>query len=234
MLTLITLPPAFGQPSGSGFSTKAMYLLNMSGLDWQRENNPDPRKFPNGKLPALRLETGEIIGDSEAIRAFLEHRGGDFDPGLSDEDKATSRAFIRMAEEHIYFHMLHERWCDDRLWPHVREAYFSSIPGLIRGFVTAQIRRPVIAGMRQHGIGRMSEEMRMERIEPDLQAIAARLSGRAYLFGDAPTAADASMAPMLASGAASPVPTRLSKRICEDPVLRPYFERVHAALGAGI
>ncbi|MEL7167648.1 MAG: glutathione S-transferase C-terminal domain-containing protein, partial [Pseudomonadota bacterium] len=74
----------------------------------------------------------------------------------------------------------------------------------------------------------------MERIEPDLQAIAARLSGRAYLFGDAPTAADASLAPMLASGAASPVPTRLSKRIGEDPVLRPYFERVHAALGAGL
>lgn len=234
MLTLYTFPPAFGQPSGSGFSTKAMYLLHMSGLPWQRENVDDPRKFPNGKLPALRTQAGELIGDSDRIRAHIEDSGADFDPGLSDEDKATSRAFIRMAEEHLYFHILHERWCDDRIWPHVRDAYFSNVPSLLRGPITGLIRRPVVAGMRQHGIGRMSEDTRMARIEPDLRAYATRLAQRQFLFGDAPTAADASVAPMLASGAASPVPTRLSKRIEDDDVLRPYFERVHDALGAGL
>lgn len=234
MLTLYTYAPAFGQPSGSGFSVKAMYLLTMSGFEWRRENVADPRKFPNGKLPAIQTPDEGLIGDSDAIRAYLERKGADFDPSLSDDDKANSRAFIRMAEEHLYFHLLYERWCNDRVWPHVRDAYFGTVPALIRGFVTRQIRKPVVKGMVQHGIGRMSQEERMTRIEPDLCAVATRLGSRPYLFGETPTAADASVAPMLAGGAASPVPTRLSTRIAEDPVLRPYFERVHTALGAGL
>jgi len=230
MLTLISLPPAFGLPSGSGFAIKAMHLLTLSGQTWQNEPNPDPRKFPKGKLPALRTPDAGLIGDSENIRAYLETHGADFDAGLSPDDKANARAFIRMAEEHLYFQVLYERWCDPRVWPHVREMYFGSIPGVLRGFVTERIRKPLERGLHVQGIARFSEDERLARINPDLDAITTRLAQRPYLFGDAPTAADASVAPMVHSLAVSPVETKISARVAGDPTLSAYCERMAARL----
>lgn len=231
MLTLYTLAPAFGQASGSAFSIKAMYLLNMSGLPWKRENVADPRKYPKSKLPALQTDSG-LIGDSDNIRTYLEARGTDFDKGLNDEDKATSRAFIRMAEEHLYFHGMADRWANDEVWPHVRDLYFSMIPGLLRPLITRSIRRDVLRGLHGQGLGRFNEAERLARAEHDLRAIATRVTTRDYLFGDQPTAADASVAPMLACLTAEPVPTLLSTRIGEDAVLMAYITRAQAAMGS--
>lgn len=230
MLTLYTIAPAFGQASGSAFSIKAMYLLNMSGLPWQRENVADPRKYPNGKLPALQTDEG-LIGDSDNIRAYLEAQGTDFDKGLSNEDKASSRAFIRMAEEHLYFHGMADRWANEEVWPHVRDLYFQMIPGLLRPFITRSIRRDVLKGLHGQGVGRFNEADRLARAEHDLTAIATRLATRDYLFGDEPSAADASVAPMLACLTAEPVPTLMSKRISDDPLLMGYMTRAQAAMG---
>lgn len=230
MLTLYTLAPAFGQASSSIFSLKAMYLLNMSGLPWQRENVDDPRKYPNGKLPALQTEEG-LIGDSDNIRAYLEAQGADFDKGLSDEDKATSRAFIRMAEEHLYFHGMADRWGNDEVWPHVRDTYFQTIPGFLRPIITRAIRRDVLKGLHEQGVGRFNDADRLARAEHDLHAIATRVSTRDYMFGDAPSAADTSVAPMLACLTAEPVPTLLSKRVSEDSILMGYVARAQAAMG---
>jgi len=230
MLTLVTYPPAFDQPSASPFCVKAMYLLNLSGLPWRRQNTPDPRNWPKGKLPALWVKD-EIIGDSDNIRIWLEQSGTEFDPSLSDLDKATSRAFIRMAEEHMYFHILLDRWGNDAVWPCVRDTYFASIPSVVRNFVTHRIRRGVLNGMNSQGLGRLTGQERMERVEPDLQAISHRLWHGPFLFGAKPTAADASVAPMLAAMAATPGKTKMSQRVATDEILTAYTARVAQAMG---
>lgn len=230
MLTLVTYPPAFGQPSASPFCVKAAYLLNMAGQTWQQHNTHDPRKWPNGKLPALETKT-EIIGDSDNIRGYLERNGTCFDKGLSDLDRATSRAFIRMAEEHLYFHILLDRWGNDDIWPSVRDVYFSEMPKLPRKFIAGNIRRAVLKGMYSQGLGRLTPTERMARVEPDLQAICDRLWQGPYLFGASPSAADASVAPMLAAMAATPGDTVLSRRIRQDPILSAYIDRVAEAIG---
>ncbi|MEM6372001.1 MAG: glutathione S-transferase family protein [Pseudomonadota bacterium] len=230
MLTLITYPAAFGEPSASPFCVKAIYLLNLSGHTWQREDTADPRAWPKGKLPAIQQDD-EIIGDSDNIRTWLEGKGAQFDGGLSEIDRATSRAFIRMAEEHLYFHVLLDRWDNDAVWPSIRDTYFSAIPPLIRNLVTGRMRRAVVKGMLTQGLGRLSPEERMQRVEPDLQAIAARLWPGPFLFGSEPSAADASVAPMLAAMAATPCDTAMSRRIKQDDILADYIERVANALG---
>ncbi|WP_299618812.1 glutathione S-transferase family protein [uncultured Tateyamaria sp.] len=230
MLTLVAYPPAFDQPSASPFCVKALYLLNMSGLPWQRNDTNDPRNWPNAKLPALWIED-QIIGDSDGIRAFLEGKGAQFDKGLSDLDRATSRAFIRMAEEHMYFHLLLDRWADDAVWPRIRDTYFSELPGLLRNFIAGGMRRTVLKGMQTQGLGRLTPEERMARIEPDLQAIAHRLWQGPFLFGATPSAADASVAPMLAAMIGTPGDTALSRRVSEDQILTDYTTRVATALG---
>ena len=91
----------------------------------------------------LRTPDG-LIHDSDNIRAHLETLGHNFDAGLSDVDRATSRAFIRMAEEHLYFHLVMDRWGNDVVWPTVRDTYFKEVPKALRGFVTRSIRKSVL------------------------------------------------------------------------------------------
>jgi len=66
MITLLTFRPAFGQPAASPFCVKAIGMLNIAGVAWQREDMDDPRKMPNQKLPVIRVN-GELIADSENI-----------------------------------------------------------------------------------------------------------------------------------------------------------------------
>jgi glutathione S-transferase len=229
MLTLITIPAAFGLPSGSPFSLKAMGLLALSGLDWQRQDG-DPRKAPKGKLPVLH-DGAQVIPDSEAIRAHLEAQYGvDFDTGLSAEARATSRALIRMADEHLYFLLVCDRWLDDANWPHVRESIFAAVPKAIRGVIGNKVRKKVRANMWGQGVGRHSGDAWLARAGQDIQAVMALLADKPFLFGAAPTAADASVAPVLAAMAASPTETMLSKRINGDAPLMAYLHRVRSTL----
>ena len=231
MITLLTYKETLGQPAASPFCVKAIWLLNMSGLLWQREDLMDPRKMPHAKLPVLRV--GDLlIPDSDNIRAYLEAQGAEFDAGLSDLEKATSRAFIRMAEEHMYFHIILDRWGDEAVWPRIRDTYFDAIPRVIRPLITNPMRKSVLKGMHAQGLGRLSPEERLARLEPDLKAITTRLWHGSFLFGERPTAADASVAAMLEAMRATPGKTLLKTRIAEDEILCRYIDRAEDAMNA--
>ncbi len=228
MITLLTYAPSFGQPAASPFCVKAMMLLNMAGVKWTPEYLNDPRKMPYAKLPAIRVN-GEIIADSDNIRAWLESQGADFDAGLNTRDRAHSRALIRMVEEHLYFHVVYDRWVDDAVWPVTRDTYFTMIPKLLRGVITNQIRKPVIASVKQMGIGRFTPAERLARAEPDIQAISDLLTDP-FLFGDKPTSADISVATQIGGMMATPVPTLLGNRLRGDQKLVDYVARVYEDL----
>ncbi|WP_298859083.1 glutathione S-transferase family protein [uncultured Sulfitobacter sp.] len=231
MITLYTFASGFGEFSYSPFCTKAGYLLKMSGTPWERKDLHDPRKMPHGKLPAIALDDGTIVPDSDNIRAHLEGLGHDFDAGLTSRDRGISRAFIRMAEEHMYWHQVHDRWGDEANWAIIRKEYFDFLPALIRGFVTSKLRKDLIKTMHGLGLGRLTGPERLERIEPDLQAIAAQLGEQDFLFGDTPTAADASVGAILGGIIGAPAPTPLSQRVADDRVLSAYIARCREAMG---
>ncbi len=230
MLKLITYPAAFGAPSASPFGVKAMCFLKMAGAEWEMGNSADPRKAPKGKLPML-IDGGEKIPDSEDIRVYLEQKFNlDFDEGLSAEQRAVSRAIIRMCDEHLYFALVCDRWLNDANWEIVREEFFGMIPKLMRGFVTKKIRQQVRASMHAQGMGRHSVEERLARVNLDIKAIMALLGNKPFLFGDTPSAADASVAPVLAAMAGSPTETPLRNCITTDALLMAYLNRVAEAL----
>ena len=230
MITLITYPAQFGTRSSSPFCIKAEYLLNMAGVPWQRQDENDPRKWPKAKLPAITVDT-DIIGDSDGIRLYLEGQGADFDKNLTDIEKAHSHTFIRMAEEHMYFHLVMDRWGNDAVWPTIRNVYFRDIPKLPRLIITRGLRAKRMKGILAQGLGRLSPAERMERLEPDLQAIRSQLSQGDFLFGSEPCVADTSVASVLAAMRATPIKTDLSQRIASDKLLSDYIDRVDAALG---
>lgn len=229
MLTLLTFPAAFGEFSASPFCVKAAYLLQQSGQRWQRSDLLDPRKMPHQKLPVLRTPE-RLVPDSNLIRHWLEAQGVDFDAGLSDIDKAHSHALIRMAEEHLYFHILLDRWGNDDVWAILRETYFTGIPALLRKPISGSVRKSVLTGLRSHGIARLSEQERLEKVEQDLMAISAVLWQSTFLMGDQPSAADLSVGPMLAAMRATPVETPLTRRIKQDTLLTSYLDRLQQAI----
>ncbi|MEL6681444.1 MAG: Tom37 metaxin N-terminal-like domain-containing protein [Pseudomonadota bacterium] len=223
MITLVTYPAGFGQLSFSPFCVKAIWLMQAAGVDWQREDCNDPRKFPHAKLPAIKTPSG-IIGDSHEIQAYLEGLGADFWGKVSD--RTIGHAFIRMAEEHMYFHIVLDRWGNDQIWPIIRENYFSEVPKLLRRPVTGTIRKGLLKGMQAQGLGRLSDDERIKKIEPDLRAISTRLKHHNYLMGDEISLPDYSVAAMLGAMLASPLPTALSERVSKDTVLTDYASRV--------
>lgn len=229
MLTLLTYQAGFGQFSLSPFCVKAAAMLAWSGQPWRREDMNDPRKMPHRKLPVLRAPEGLIAG-SDRIGAYLADKGAAFDAGLDARQKAISHALIRMAEEHLYFLLVLDRWGNEAVWPVIRETYFDAIPGLLRGPVTRRLRQTLLRGLDVQGLLRLSPDDRMRRANEDLAATAACLSDQPFLMGDAPTRADFSMVPMLAALASTPVETALSRRVATDPILMDYMMRFDEAV----
>lgn len=226
MLTLLTFPAGFGEFSLSPFCTKAAWLLALSGEAWQRRDVTDPRGMPHGKLPVLLLADGTRIADSWAIRAFLEGRGAQFDEGLSQEDRHLAHLLERMAEEHLYFLLLADRWANDESWPAVRAGFFGSLPGPARRPVSWLVRRGILGALEGQGIGRMTPAEQLDRAEADLAVISARFGTRPFLMADRPTAADASVAPMIGGLRDGPVATPLTRRVRDDAILSAYVDRM--------
>ncbi len=189
-MELIVFPPTYGEPTGSPFSTKALAMMEQSGLDYTVRYLSDPRKMPKGKLPVLKV--GErMIADSEKIQDYLEQTHGcDFNKGLTDLQKATSRAVIRMVEEHIYFIVYASRWMEDAHWKVTKEANFGAIPRMMRGLITRAIRKGAIAQCKGQGMGRHSKAERLMRFEKDIWSLSVLLGDQPYLFGDTPSSAD--------------------------------------------
>jgi glutathione S-transferase len=225
MLTLLTYPGTPTAFSLSPFCVKAAMLLARSGLPWQREDLSDPRKMPHQKLPVLKTPE-RLVADSDGIRDWLEEQGLDFDEGLSPQNRARARALTHMAEDHLYFHAVQDRWNNDAVWPAIRDSYFSSIPGLLRGPITRGLRKTVQRGLGFQGTARFAPHERMHRVDKDLRAVADLLQDHPFLMGDAICSADLSMGPMLAALAETPVETDLTRRVTGDAALTGYIDRV--------
>lgn len=225
MNQLTIFAPHKGEPSASPFCVKAICLLKMAGVEFETVVGSDPRKAPKGKFPML--ETGDRkIADSESIRAYLEtEHGVDFDAGLSAEDKAMSHAIIRMFDEHTYFTLLSERWMNEESWANLQSEFFGDIPKLMRGFVSNMIRKSIVSSAKAQGIGRHSADERAARASQDLDVVKTVLGDKPFLFGDTPTAADASVVPVLRSLAILPCETKIKHLVTKDEALMAYIER---------
>lgn len=225
MITLTIFPDAFGEPSASPFCMKAWCMLHASGLPFELNVTPDPRKSPKGKFPVIEMD-GVVIADSEQIRVHVEAISGrDFDEGLSSAARATSQAVIRMVEEHLYFAILMDRWGEDDNWDHVRKVFFSDFPWILRGFITRVARKQALQALQGQGMGRQSAEERFDRARRDMIALRDLLGDQAFLFGDTPTAADYSVIPMLRAAIVTPVTKPLGQLIMSEPRLMDYVTR---------
>jgi glutathione S-transferase len=230
MMELTVYGPAFGEPTGSPFATKALCLLERSGQPYTAKRGDDPRKAPKGKFPVLQHD-GKLIPDSDDIRDHLEARFGlDFDAGLDTEQRAVSRTIIRMVEEDIYFALLCDRWIDHSNWLIVKAEFFGFMRFPANLFVPGLVRKSTIAQAMAQGMGRHSPAERVARVSKDFSALSTLLGEQDFLFGETPSAADISTVPMLRALASFPKETATQNALTQHPNLVAYMARGKAAL----
>ena len=224
MRRLLVFPAAFGLASASPFAHKAMILLGMSGLDCEVRNG-NPMRAPKGKLPVL-VDDNATVPDSTFIRLHIEEKYGvDFDEGLSPAERAVSRAFVTMVEEHLYWALVHARWFDAANAERVREVFFGAVPAPFRPLVFALVRRQIGQQLRGHGMGRHSGDEIASLGARDLEALAVQLGDKPFIMGSRPTALDATAYPFLAGIDVPEMPSRLQAALRSHGNLRDYCAR---------
>lgn len=230
MLILQTFPGTEQEASYSPFCVKAMCLLRMSGVAWKPDFAADVRKAPKKKLPVL-VDGATTISDSASIRDHLEAKhGADFDAGLDDAARAHSHALVRMAEENLYFLIVYERWMKDDSWAYIRKTAFAELPAALRLVLPGFVRKVLRRDLHGQGTGRFSDAERLARADADLTAIRVTLGEKPFLFGDAPTYADAAIVPLLSNIRTGPVPSPLTRLILADDALCDYVDRGRSAI----
>ncbi len=228
--TLWTYPPALGEPHASPFCYKMEAFLRLRGLPYTRRVPSGPPPSSTGKLPALQLEDGSWIVDSEEI---LRHYGLEhgFDPyeGIAEALRPTALLLRRTLEEHLYWGVVHDRWAREDVWPIYREAFFSRAPTLVRWFAPALARRAALAGLKGHGLGRLPEDQRRRDLADDVIALDAILGDSDWLLSSQPTPLDAMLAALVRGVRACPRETPLRSMIMAHPRLIAHADRLHAA-----
>lgn len=231
MLTLVTLPPAFGMRNVSPFCLKAEMLLTALDLPFDMAIEKDPRKAPKGKLPYL-IDGGKRIADSELITEYLDGMtGGKVYEGLDAGQRAYGVALARLAEDHLYWLMVASRWLDEAWWPNVVEGFFGFVPGPLRRFASSMARKQVARTYDLQGLGRHTLEEQKGFARRDLKALSAAVPDSGFLFGEQPGIFDFTVAGMMAGIYDNRPDTWVTVIAQEFDNLQAYTERVQASVG---
>jgi glutathione S-transferase len=192
MITLHVFGPNFGLPDPSPFVTKAEMLLKLTELPYRTDTEGFGRA-PKGKLPYIE-DDGARIADSTLIRWHLEKKYQiDLDRGITAEQRATAWAFEKMAEDNLYWALLHARWMDDANFAKGPMVFFRKIPAPVRPLVVAMVRRQVRKNVYGHGMGRHSAAEITALATRSIDAIADFLGPKPFFMGGEPTGVDATI-----------------------------------------
>jgi glutathione S-transferase len=198
MITLYTFGPYFGLPDASPFVIKAMLLLKLAGLAYS-EDRGGYRKAPKGKLPYIN-DDDVIVADSTFIRFHIEKKYGfDFDTGLTPDERAVAWAAEKMCEEHLYWAMVATRWLDDANFAKGPAQFFKGVPMPLRPIIQRLVARKVKKILNFQGFERHTPVERDALAIADINALAALIGDKAFLMGEKPCGADATVFAFVAS-----------------------------------
>lgn len=226
MIKLYQFARAFGLPNASPFCMKVECALRMAKLEYEVIDFHIPAKAPKGKLPFI--DDGNCqLADSELILDYLQsHYGWNPDAGLSPQQKAVSKAFQIMLDEHLYWVFIQNRWMDPANWPGVRDSFFGWMPALVRKPLAEFVRRGLRKELYGHGMGRHSPEQIYAFGIADLQSLSDWLGDKPWFHGDTPTRADATLAAYLNNLYKAPVKASTVRDAAEKmPNLKAYADR---------
>jgi len=217
-----------GTPDPSGFVVKLMTVLRLAGVGHERIEEGNPAVGPKQKVPFI--EDGAItMGDTTLILKHLKQtRGVDLDQHLSPLQKAQSHALQRLLEERLYWAIVYSRWIEPANAHVEQEIFFADIPWFIRGFIARKAHKTVVDALHHQGLGRHTREEVYAFGVSDINALAEILGDQAFLFGDAPSVADATAFGMLVNIIGPDIPSPLKDAVAANAQLVAYVSRMQA------
>ncbi len=190
MITLYSFGPLFGLPDPSPFCMKAQMLLKIAGLEYQVDKGGFD-KAPKGKQPYMD-DDGETTADSTFIRFHIEKKYDfDFNSGLDDYTAGVAWAVEKMCDDHLYWVLISERWCNLENFNRGPRVFFDAAPALIRPFIASMIRKKVIKATKAHGLGRHSVAEIHLLAGKAIDAMADIMGDNKYMMGNSVSGADA-------------------------------------------
>jgi len=225
-ITFFQPPSEPNGPNLSPFCTKMDMMLQLSGLEFERQVQMDPREGPKQKVPFIEMD-GQRIGDTQFIEAELKAtRGLDMLSDLTAEQQAIGRMIMGTVEEQLYWVMVYSRWQVEENWPIMDNIFFGHMPAEIRKEVSAGALEMMRGALYGHGMGRHSQDEVYtlgRRIIDDLGTL---LADKDYFFGDNATSVDASVYGALINLVQNPVPTPLRDYILANASLTAFLDRL--------
>ncbi|KAJ8600577.1 hypothetical protein CTAYLR_008193 [Chrysophaeum taylorii] len=113
---------------------------------------------PTGKLPYAKFTSTDVVSDSAVIIARLIKDGFELDADLEEAQKVQARLIATMCEDKLYFTIVYFAWQVDANWPGTRAEFFSSVPCVLRGFISKQARKGLVGALRGQGMGRRPKD----------------------------------------------------------------------------
>lgn len=224
-LTLYASRAGFGLPDTSPFVIKTEVQLKMAGLVHERASAIPPQA-PNGKLPFIN-DHDEVVSDSTFIRAHVERKYGvDLDAGLDAQQRAQAWAIERLLEDHLYFAMVWFRWIDPDNFAKGPAHFADSAPEEQRARLRHDMQARKVAELQAQGLGRHAPAQIAELGTRSIDALALLLGDRPFLFGDEPSAVDATAFGMLACTVTPFFDTPLRRAVEARPNLVAYVARM--------
>lgn len=193
MIQLFQFPGYWGLSSASPFCIKMETYLKLTGIPYKSVVSYDLKKSPKNKLPYI-IDGDKKIADSTLIIEYLKaHNTPDLDKDLTQEQKALAITIQRLCEEHLYWILMYERWVSDSGWKIIKPVFFSKLPGWLKLFVPALVRKQITRACYAQGIGRFSHEERFFLGKQDINTIVTLLGSKPFFFGEKPTTIDATL-----------------------------------------
>jgi glutathione S-transferase len=221
--------PCWGLPNASPFCMKVETWLRMAQIPYQARSVGGPPKSATGKVPYLVRPDGSLLPDSGAIIATLEREHQvPLDRDLSSSDRAVAVMLRRTFEDSLYFALLHQRWLVDENWQVTRQAYFGSLPAVVRATLVPLIRRKVRRDAWGQGVARMGSEQICQRGIEDISAVSELLGDRRFFLGDQPRGVDALAYAFLANFLVPPLQSPIVEAARARDNLVRYCDRMRA------
>ncbi len=227
MIKLFGFGSIFGIADPSPFVLKIDAYMRMAGIEFESFSDfSNLNKAPKGKLPYID-DSGLIVADSFFILAHLHKKyGAVLDESLSDEQKATSSLIIKSLDENFYWCIVYSRWLRDDTWPVVKEAFFSTMPFLIKQIVPLIARKGVKSAFVKHGMGKHNDEEIMQIAASTLENLSTLLANKTYFFGESASTLDAAAYAFLSQVTISTIDNPLGRLARKYGNLVAYCERI--------
>lgn len=226
-IVLYGFGPWLGLPDGSPYVLKTEIQLKMAGLAYVKDLTGFARA-PKARLPYLR-DGLEIVPDSSFIRWHIERKYGlDLDAGLGPRQRAEAWSIERLLEDHLGWAATWFRWIPAENFAAGPARFFDGAPPELRDDLRNAALARLATGMQAQGIGRHSMNEIAQLGIRSLDSFAMLLGGRDFLFGDTPTATDATAAGLLAALVVPDLDSPLRRRALQLDNVTDYVTRMMA------